>query len=196
MKWDLHYKEIRSNNPFIWPDVQVARLVSKSKLTENANVLDLGCGEGRNIRLLCENGYSITGIDQSKHALAIVKKLYNIDSCNLICSDAVEAMSSLSNDTFDLVLCWGLMHYIAETSSILNEINKVLKKGGKTIISFSSNNEKRETIDSVKKYFSQEEIENLIDSAKLKIVDIGLIENNFIKDNKIESYYWVLAEKQ
>jgi len=193
--WDSHYRDIRSKNPFVWPDVQVIRLISKSKLETNSNVLDLGCGEGRNIRLLSESGYNVTAVDQSKHALEIVKTLYSIESKKLICSDAVEALANFKNESFDLILCWGLMHYLTDTNIALNEINRVLKKGAKTVLSFSSYNEKRETIDSVKKYFSQKEVEDSIASAELKIVDIGLIENNFIKDHKVESYYWVLAEK-
>lgn len=195
MSWDSHYKNIRKNNPFIWPDVQVARLIAKSNLKEKSNVLDLGCGEGRNTRLLSENNYNVTAIDQSSHALAIVNTLYGIDKNNLICSDAFEALSNLKESAFDLVLCWGLMHYLTNPSRVLDEVNRILTKGSKIIISFNAEGEQRETVDTVKKYFSLQEIEKLLSNSKLKIIDIGLVQNHFIKDNKIESYYWVLAEK-
>lgn len=195
LNWDTYYKNIRSQNPLIWPDVQVARLLARCKLPNNANVLDLGCGEGRNIRLLSEYDFNITGVDQSKHALAIVEKNYGLQSKNLICDDAVNSIVKLENQNFDFVLCWGLMHYISDTNSILNGIYNTLKNGGKTILSFNSNNEKRETVDSIEKYFSQKEVEHYMSLAKLKIIDIGLTETHFIKENKIESFYWVLAEK-
>lgn len=196
MKWDAYYKEVRSAKPFVWPDVQVARLVSKLNLDKNAKILDLGCGEGRNIRLLTESGYEVTGIDQSKHALDIVRNLYNLPSEKLICADAIESIRQLASETFNLVLCWGLMHYISNTSTALNEIHRVLKRSSHVIISFSSNSDKRETVDSVKKYFTQQDIENFMQTANLKVRDIGLIQNHFIKDDKVEAFYWVLAEKE
>ncbi len=195
MKWDQHYKEIRDANPLVWPDIQVVRLLSKIKLQKDAEVLDLGCGEGRNIRVLSEYEFNITALDQSKHALKIVKRLYQLNDEKLICSNAQLGIKQLDDSHYDLVLCWGLFHYISDTNLLLNEINRILKKGAQTILSFNSFNDKRVTADDVKKYFSQTEIKDALRNNDLRVDEIGLIENNFITDNKVESFYWVLATK-
>jgi SAM-dependent methyltransferase len=195
MNWDSYYKDFRDSKSLVWPEVQIVRLLSKIQLKGKAKVLDLGCGEGRNIRLLCENGFDVTAFDQSIHALNIVKKLYHLDDKQLICSNVSTGMKKLNNNYYDLVICWGLMHYITKPEFILSEIKRVLKNGSRAIFSFNSKNDHRKTVDSVKNNFSQEMIENILSNAGFSIEDIGLTENNFIFANKVESFYWVLAKK-
>jgi len=195
MTWDEFYKNIRDSNPLIWPDVQVVRLLSKLKLNDKVKVIDLGCGEGRNIRLLCEKGFDVTALDQSKHALNIVKTLYHLDDKQIICDNISSGIKTLNDNYYSLVLCWGLMHYITDTALVLKEIKRILKKGSSAILSFSTTRDKRDTADEVKCYFSQENIEELLNGAGLKIDDIGLIENHYIKQSKVESFYWILASK-
>src|SRR5690348_2790166 len=40
---------------------------------ENKNILDLGCGTGRNSNYLADNGNNVTGIEISKTAIEIAK---------------------------------------------------------------------------------------------------------------------------
>ncbi|NRD74824.1 class I SAM-dependent methyltransferase [Shewanella sp. VB17] len=196
MKWDLHYKNIRSKAPFVWPDINVIRLLSKSSLTISSNVLDLGCGEGRNIRALHELGINtIVAVDQSKYALNVVNKLYGIVPEQLFCTDISHGLPMLQSSKFDLVLCWGLMHYLTKPEDTLREIHRVLADNGSAILSFSSKSDQRETVDNVCNYYEQTQIETLMQTAGFNIKSLGKITDQFISDGKIESYYWLMAVK-
>ncbi|QLE86195.1 methyltransferase domain-containing protein [Shewanella sp. Scap07] len=196
MKWDLHYQDVRTKAPLVWPDINVVRLVSKSSLTKQARVLDLGCGEGRNTRALHELGFGdITAIDQSPNALKLVHNLYGIATERLICTDIAAGLPMLKSNHFDLVVCWGLMHYLTKPENTLKEINRVLSDNASIVISFSSNDDKRETVDAVRNYFTQQQVESLMVASGFEITSIGKVTDQFISDNKTESYYWLRAVK-
>ncbi len=195
MSWNSYYKEVRNKNPLKWPDVQMIRLVNKIDFNSNPKVLDLACGEGRNLRYFIENNFDVTAVEQSKEALDIVKSLYKIDDDRLICSDALEALISFDENSFNLILCWGLMQYIKEPSDLLKNMYRILDKDSHLIISFNSNKDKRNSVDTIKHYYSEEEIKELIKSSNLNIIDFGRIDNSFITDKKIESFYWALLKK-
>ena len=122
MSWDNMYKNIRSKKPLVWPEIQMIRLANKVSIDQKSVILDLGCGEGRNMRYFLENNFNIIGVDQNEEALKILKNLYSVEDNKLICSSGEEALKSFSNDYFDLIVCWGLVQYIEEPNLILQEI--------------------------------------------------------------------------
>lgn len=195
MSWDEHYKLIRNKKPLVWPEVQIIRLVNKLKIDSKKKILDLACGEGRNLRYFLENNLNVTAIEQSEEALKIVKRLYNIDDDKLICSEALTGLKSLDRNSFDLIVCWGLMQYIKEPQILLDEIYKVLSKNSHLIISFNSNKDKRESADTIKNYYDEPLIKKLIENSKLKIIEFGRTDTYFETENKIESFYWYLLQK-
>lgn len=196
MKWDLHYKEVRSKSPLVWPDINVVRLISKSLLTAHSKVLDLGCGEGRNTRAIHELGFKdIVAVDQSENALNIVNQLYNISKKQLYCADISRGLPMFKNTHFDLVVCWGLMHYLPKPEETLQEIHRVLSDNGTVILSFSSKDERRQTVDNISNYYDRAQIETLMDSNGFNIESIGKVTDQYFTDDKIESYFWLRAKK-
>ncbi len=197
MGWDTHYKE-NAQTPLIWPDVQVVRLVNKLKLEKGAAVLDLACGEGRHSRFFVGNGYNVTGIDESPHALATVKRLYNIEQGNLMNGRAIPTLAKIADESFALVLCWGLTHYMEKNDipQLLQEICRVLKQDAHVIISFTSTHDDRKRIDQEKSLFTKEDVNAVFENSCLQITQMGLTENTFYKEEKIESYYWLIARKK
>tara|TARA_B110000503_G_C7155457_1_gene417110 strand:- start:959 stop:1591 length:633 start_codon:yes stop_codon:yes gene_type:complete len=92
---------------------------------KGANILDIGCGQGRNSIYLSNLGYSVTGIDISQSAinLAIEKK----SSCTFYCLDA---LNNTLDEKFDIIIDFGLFHfmphehrklYVDNIYSMLNE---------------------------------------------------------------------------
>lgn len=196
MSWETHYRDIRAKNPFVWPDINVIRQVSRLVLKPDALLLDLGCGEGRNIRALLELGFrQVYGVDQSISALEIVKSRYQLPQQQLLCGTVPDVLTPFRAQHFDMVLCWGLMHYLKHPEVTLQVISHVLKSDAHLIISFSAKEDSRTTVDTVKNYYDENEIRQLIERAGLTIQSIGKVTDENFTDDRIESYYWLTARK-
>ena len=105
---------------------------------ENARILDIGVGGGRTTQYLLSLGAEYTGLDYVPEFIERVKKKYQTG--NFIAGDARD-LKAFSDETFDFVLSSyngidAVLH--DDRLKILNEIKRVLKKGG--MLMFSSHN--------------------------------------------------------
>lgn len=137
-QWEEHYTSKRSE--LRYPDENLVRLLMKNLPGNDApsvaTVIDLGCGSGRHIKLLSDLGVSsVIGMDASYNALAISKKwhpglLLQADNLHLPVKD----------ESADIVIAWGSLHYCVkeELAPMLDEIRRVLKKGGALLATLRS----------------------------------------------------------
>ncbi len=90
------------------------------------NVLDVGCGEGFSLNKLNENniGEKLEGIDYSKEAISIGKKLFP----NLSLKQGNIYDLPYKDNTFDLVLCTEVLEHLENPKKGLQEIVRVSKK--------------------------------------------------------------------
>ncbi|WP_417762002.1 class I SAM-dependent DNA methyltransferase [Shewanella sp.] len=194
MSWESHYRDVRTKEPLVWPDINVIRQISKLSLPHSARILDLGCGEGRNTRALLEMGYDLLDVmDQSQSALAIVTNRYRLPDEQCHCAQIPEGLVIFEDQRFDAVLCWGLTHYLDDPLPTLKAIHRVLKPGHGLVISFSAKEDKRETVDTVKRYYNKKEIEQLLHDAGFTIGISGKHTDEFYSAGKVESFYWLTA---
>lgn len=134
---DREYTDM-TPDPFIrdW----INRLAKKG-----ARALDMGCGWGRHMRLLCIGGFEAIGLDSSIGMLAKAKA--NLDRAGyefgLIEGDAAEI--PFPAECFDLVICTRTIHHGDRRFMVkcLTEIDRVLKVGGHLLGSFPSVNDWR-----------------------------------------------------
>lgn len=74
--YDKRYRQTYENNS-LWEiserTKEVIDTLKKYKIAKNSNILELGCGEGRDAIYLLDNGYNVLGVDYS---FAV------IDKCN------------------------------------------------------------------------------------------------------------------
>lgn len=100
------------------------------------NVLDVGCGRGRNIHYFLKNNFCVFGIDQDASAIESVRTLAqqlepHIPPQNFAVA-RVEDMP-FDNATFDLAICSAVLHFAESRShfeDMLHSIWRVLKPGG------------------------------------------------------------------
>ena len=100
------------------------------------NTLDLGCGTGFWTNFFYELGVKkITAVDLSKESIDINKKRFEYKKNNI--SFHIQNCENLhfENETFDHVNCQGVVHHTPNTQKAINEIFRVLKRGGKASIS-------------------------------------------------------------
>lgn len=113
--------------PFIHQCTQFTRWHGKK-------VLEVGCGIGTDFLQFARAGADLYGIDLSSHSVELVEKrlkLYGLNAKVLI--DDVENLL-FEDSSFDLVYSWGVIHHTPDTQKAINEIYRVLKPEGKTIV--------------------------------------------------------------
>jgi 2-polyprenyl-3-methyl-5-hydroxy-6-metoxy-1,4-benzoquinol methylase len=104
---------------------------------KNEKVLDLGCGWGTFCFVFSPLCKKITGVDFSRKSIGLCQKLLaqtNYKNINFICRDGQE--TKLKSGSYDVVICADLVEHLYPDifEKVLEECNRVLKKGGKLII--------------------------------------------------------------
>jgi SAM-dependent methyltransferase len=95
------------------------------------NILEIGCGQGRDSIFFSEKGYSIETFDISENAITFVnktKKSFNLKNLNAIVHDVTEPFS-YSNNFFDFVYSNLALQFfdIDSLEKIFDNIYKVMK---------------------------------------------------------------------
>lgn len=89
------------------------------------SILDIGCGNGKLLKLLEDNGYEAFGIERSREMVHMAQKLG-------VQAD-VKELSSLKEASFECALAVGdVLNYIpnSELDTFFAEVARVVKKGG------------------------------------------------------------------
>jgi len=104
------------------------------KSLKNKDVLEIGVGNGSHAQLLAEYSKKFTGIDITDYAVKSTKQRMTIFGlkAEIIKMDAEKL--NFSDNIFDFIWSWGVIHHSSNTELILKEINRVLRPGGKAVI--------------------------------------------------------------
>jgi ubiquinone/menaquinone biosynthesis C-methylase UbiE len=118
------YFEDLSDAPFIDSVLQ--------KISQNARILDIGCGPGTYTEYIHKKGFSVEGIDISDEMITIARS--KIPDASFKKMDMRKL--DYSDHSFDLLLLsFSLIHIpTKEINTTLKELSRVLKKGGKIAI--------------------------------------------------------------
>ena len=100
----------------------------------SSDVLEIGCGNGSHAQLLATWARSYTGIDLTDYAVKSTSTRLALRRLpgTVLQMDA-EAMRFPDN-SFDFIWTWGVIHHSANTARILEEMNRVLRPGGRATI--------------------------------------------------------------
>jgi len=107
----------------------------KDNIPHNAFVLDIGCGEGRNMQSILENTSNIYGIDTDSKAVEDAKNRFEgIETVQVVCTSADKL--PFKDETFDVVTFLMILPNLEDKKvSSVAETVRVLKKDGKMILS-------------------------------------------------------------
>ena len=133
-----HFSDTRS---YKWP--WITNFIENNK---GKTILDLGCGNGRNMDY---DGCDFMGVDTSQEFVNICRK----KNFNCIKSD----MCSLcfKDNNFDAIICIASFHHLsteARRITALEEMKRVLRKGGKILLSVWSKEQPKKTRRVFKQY--------------------------------------------
>ncbi|MEU6791042.1 class I SAM-dependent methyltransferase [Nonomuraea wenchangensis] len=96
-------------------------------------VLDAGCGAGPLFAALRERGAVVTGVDASAGMLELARRRLGADA-DLRVVDLAGPLP-FPDDTFDDVIASLVLHYLEDWGPTLTEIRRVLKPGGRLLVS-------------------------------------------------------------
>ncbi|MDF8265942.1 class I SAM-dependent methyltransferase [Luteipulveratus flavus] len=96
-------------------------------------VLDAGCGHGPLAAALHDRGATVSGFDLSPALVALAEERLDAE-IDLRVAD-LAAPLPYGDDEFDLVMCSLALHYVKDWAPTLAEMRRVLKPGGRLIVS-------------------------------------------------------------
>jgi ubiquinone/menaquinone biosynthesis C-methylase UbiE len=111
-------------------------LEREAALLKGKHLLEIGCGMGfDSVEFLCR-GVRVTATDLTPTAAAFARQHLEVEGLEPV-DVRVENVRDLyfDDETFDAVWARGVLHATGDTREALAEINRVLKPGGRAIIS-------------------------------------------------------------
>lgn len=109
-------------------------LISLLPPLANLTVLDVGCGNGWYAEYLLSQGAQVTAIDLNQEFVEMTQKRVG-HQATVLQADLAEPLTFAENETFDLIICPLVMHYLKEWLPTFHEFNRVLKAKGLLLFS-------------------------------------------------------------
>lgn len=99
---------MKALSPFKGIDIYLLDQLLKGRLTPEMKVLDAGCGGGRNIRWLLQEGYDVTAIDINAAAIGQLKADFPAHKEGMLVSRIEDFHTTL---TYNFILCNAVLHF-------------------------------------------------------------------------------------
>ena len=121
-----------SDNDFTGDHLEFKQAINFNfKDFKNMKVLDYGCGAGKMGMEFARHGAKVTCADIVKENIEVARSNFQSaklqgDFIYLEDSDAIPK----GNEYFDIVWCFGVLHHIENVEPVIQELKRVLKKGG------------------------------------------------------------------
>jgi tRNA (uracil-5-)-methyltransferase TRM9 len=123
-----------------WRNKERKDIVGFSKDWKPGRILDIGCGNGRNLLFFAKRGFEVYGLDFSKEMIEQAKEMFKknkieIKEKQLIVADMKNI--PFKNESFDYIISVASFHHLPKKDhqEAIKEIKRVLKKNGECIIS-------------------------------------------------------------
>lgn len=118
----------------------------KSEGTKNGKLLDVGCSTGYDsFELAKRHGYHVVGIDINKASIEVaneIKDILNFRNVSFLNMDILH--NDFQDEEFDIIIMLETLEHLKNTHRTIEEINRILKKGGVFILSTPYTSEVRE----------------------------------------------------
>lgn len=115
----------------------VFSLISEIPADHLSSALDLGCGAGHYLAQLAMMNLDCTGVDISDEMLDLTRdKLVSQSTPGVKLVQSNCNNIPIQDQSFDLILCVGLLEYLDNEDDTLREIKRLLTPGGFAIVTF------------------------------------------------------------
>lgn len=120
-------------------DIYILDQILKNRYRPKDKILDVGCGNGRNLKWFYNADFEIHGTDINSDSVSHCKELYPQQKDNFILATA-EKMPYNKN-SFDHIICNAVLHFADDLNHFLKmfeELLRILKSGGSLLIRMAS----------------------------------------------------------
>ncbi|GAA2001638.1 hypothetical protein GCM10009799_31080 [Nocardiopsis rhodophaea] len=128
--WELAYQHQDTEQP-LWQEAAIPVIDDAIEPLSSAgarSVVDLGCGDGRNLAALVAAGFSCMGVDIAPTGLAHARTTAR--PAFLLRADATDI--GLIDNPVDAVTCFDVFGQIQDPSSLVSEARRILRPGGRS----------------------------------------------------------------
>ncbi|MFH1247046.1 MAG: methyltransferase domain-containing protein [Candidatus Micrarchaeota archaeon] len=177
-----------------WNEYKQKPLPAFNLLMSSVNVgkvcLDVGTGNGRHLKQICEKFEKVYAIDNSEKLLEIAKQNHAKLGVDFKLADVT--LLPFSENFFDAVFCIAVLHHLSAEDAVVafNEFHRVLKPGGLLLGSVWNKHQPKfenisgkegnvgwkmknsETVGRFVHFFEKQEIEKLASDAGFEIVKL------------------------
>lgn len=180
-KWENFYKD---NNRFhLEPHEMFKKVVTHLRQVGSHKVLDLGCGNGRHLVALAEEGFAVEGVDFSPSAVDLAQNWLQEKwfEYRVSIADLHDEIKSLEKDSFGGIFAVDSIHYGSDLdfTNSLREINRLLVTGGLLFLVVPTMDSKIDRRNIEQLTFTEEQIRNLL-ADHFNIIDLKIDSNNDI----------------
>jgi SAM-dependent methyltransferase len=122
-------------NPYKFPWI-MQRIEKEARALEGRHLLEVGCGMGFDSVEFLRRGVRVTATDLTPSAVRLAGRHFDVEGLR---PEAVQVENVLAlsfpDATFDAVWANGVLHATGDTAGAIREVHRVLKPGGRAIIS-------------------------------------------------------------
>ena len=126
-------------------DIYLLDFLLKGHIHTKDKILDIGCGEGRNLVYFMKENYDVFGVDNNEEALRFVKMLakqYQIQDVEARFQNMDVRRLRFPDNSFDLLISSAVLHFVEDEDHFLaaiSEMHRVMKKGAKLFLRCMTN---------------------------------------------------------
>lgn len=168
-------------------------------LKPNANVLDLGCGHGRDCKYFEEHGFDTTGIDLSENMLKVARDICN--KSNLICMDINDVCDK--DWKFDGIWACASLYHLDKSkfNNLINNLHKIINKNGIVYIAMKKGSGERYIFKRefrVYKFYSlyhENELVDIFERNGFEILDMEVRDKKYSM-NKKDVWIVIIARRK
>lgn len=131
--WDASYPSDDSER--LWPE-EVVPVVDFARrfFVANAAILDLPCGDGKNVQALAELG-PVIAADSSERALDICEARRRAQNlANVVTMKADAFRTPFSDGVFENVFCCDLLGHLPDADKAMREIRRITSTSGTAVV--------------------------------------------------------------
>lgn len=136
--YEKRYQQVYKHN-YLWsskePTPDVIETILKEKISSNAKILELGCGEGRDAIFLLNKNYDVLAVDYSNTVIEKCKELSNYNYNDKF--KQFDIINDTLNDKFDFIYSIAVIHMFVNKehrNKFYNFIYSHLNKNGIALI--------------------------------------------------------------
>jgi len=152
--------------------------LSRLNACSNMTVLDVGCGNGMFSMFLAHKNCIVYGIDISRKAIKLARsrtkrRLSYLSRKGRIHFQVQDAKQlPYRNNFFDRITCISTIEHIRQDAKVMPECSRVLKPGGKMVLTFPYSEVHQEISPAGRRYSDKTFFERLIKPSGLKVITV------------------------